>query len=150
VGSKGRKKKKPSLHSLSRLPMNIETFFKELQGESDRACALVIGAAISEVLRELLESYFGKLEEGDTNHLFHDPGAPLGGFGSRTDIAFALGLINPVERAVANVIRGIRNQFAHTLAQIDFSHELIIGELAKVSDKDVLTSKLSCSDSHQL
>jgi hypothetical protein len=37
---------------------------------------------------------------------------------------YALGLISPQERLVANVIRGIRNVFAHTLAQIDFSHEL--------------------------
>jgi DNA-binding MltR family transcriptional regulator len=131
MGSKGRKK--PSLQSLSRLPMNMETFFKELGGESDRACALIAGAAISDGLRDLLKLYFVKLEEVDIDHLLYDQNASLGDFASRTDVSFALGLISPKERLVANVIRRIRNQFAHTLAQIDFSHELIIAELSKIS-----------------
>jgi hypothetical protein len=45
----------------------------------------------------------------------------------------ALGLISPQERVVSDVIRRIRNLYAHTLAQIDFSHELIVSELSKVS-----------------
>jgi hypothetical protein len=67
-GSKGRPK--PSLHSLSRLPINLETYFKELAGESDRACALIVGAAMSDGLGDLLKLYFVKLEETDINHLF--------------------------------------------------------------------------------
>jgi hypothetical protein len=131
MGSKGRKK--PSLHSLSRLPINYETYFKELEGESDRACALTAGAAVSDGLQDLLKRYFIKLKEPDINHLFHDHGASLGDFASQTDISFALGLISPQERLVADVIRRIRNLYAHTLAQIDFSHELIVSELSKVS-----------------
>jgi mannitol operon repressor len=138
MASKGRKK--PSLHSLSRLPINPETFFKELQGESDRACALIAGAAISDGLCDLLKDYFVELEEVDINHLFNDPRASLGEFASRTDVSFALGLISPQERLVANVIRRIRNLFAHTLAQIEFSHELIVSELSKVSINNSLGS----------
>jgi DNA-binding MltR family transcriptional regulator len=111
---------------------------KELQGESDRACALIAGAAISDALGNLLRRYFVKLKETDINRLFHDLGAPLGGFASRTDVAFALGLISPQERVDANVIRKIRNQFAHTLAQIDFSQELIASEMIKVLVKESL------------
>ena len=138
MGSKGRKK--PSLRSLSRLPMNMETYFKELSGESDRACALIAGAAVSDGLRDLLKLYFVKLEEIDIDHLFYNQGAPLSSF-SRTDVSFALGLISPQERIVANVIRNIRNQFAHTLAQFDFSHELIISELSKVAPDFVASMK---------
>jgi hypothetical protein len=32
-----------------------------------------------------------------------------------------------------NIIRKIRNVFAHTLAQFDFSHELIISELSRIA-----------------
>jgi hypothetical protein len=131
MASKGRKK--PSLHSLFRLPINLETFFKELEGESDRACALVAGSAISEGLADLLTLHFAKLKEFDINHLFYDRGAPLIDFATRTDIAFALGLISPQERHVANIIRKIRNEFAHTLAQFTFSHVLIVSTLAKIS-----------------
>ena len=80
MGPKG--SKKPSLHSLSRLPINLETYFKELAGESDRACALIVGAAISDGLGDLLKRYFVKLEETDINHLFYDPRASLGDFAS--------------------------------------------------------------------
>ena len=131
MSSRGRKK--PSLQSLSRLPMNLETYFNELKGESDRACALIAGAAVSDGLCDVLKHYFVKLDEVDINHLFYDQHASLSDFASRTDIAFALGLISPQQRIAANVIRKIRNQFAHTLAQIDFSNELIISELSKVS-----------------
>jgi hypothetical protein len=44
---------------------------------------------------------------------------------SPVELIYPLGLISPQERLVANVIRGIRNVFANTLAKIDFSHELI-------------------------
>jgi hypothetical protein len=70
-----KKSKKPSLHSLSRLPINVKTFFKELHGESDRASALIAGAVVSDKLGELLAAYFGTLERDDTNRLFHDRGA---------------------------------------------------------------------------
>jgi hypothetical protein len=136
MASKG--SKKASLHSLSRLPINLETFFKELEGESDRACALVAGSAISEELADLLTKYFVNLNESDINHLFHAGGAPLIDFATRIDIAFALGLISPQERLVANAIRKIRNVFAHTLAQIDFSHELIAAELSNISYGELL------------
>ena len=131
MGSK--RSKKPSLHSLSRLPINLPTYFKELEGESDRACALIAGAAISEGMGDLLKLFLVKLKEVDIDRLFHDQGTSLGDFAGRTDISFALGLISPQERLVANAIRGIRNLFAHTLAQIDFSHESIVAALSKVS-----------------
>ena len=130
VASKGRQKQ--TLQSLSRLPMNFETYFKELEGESDRACALIAGAAISNGLCDLLKLYFVKLEETDINHLFYDQRASLGDFASRTDVSFARGLISPHERLAANIIRRIRNVFAHTLAQIDFSREPMISELSKL------------------
>ena len=86
--------------------------------------------------------------------LFHGARAPLGDFASRTDIAYALGLINAGEEVIANVIRGIRNQFAHTLAQIDFSHELIERELSKLSaariEFDVTTKEFFTSISLEL
>ena len=127
-----KKNKKLSLRDLSRLPMNKQTYFKELIGGSDHACAMLAGAAISEGLGDLLKLYFIKLEKDDTERLFHGQGAPLGDFSSRTSVSFALGLITPQERLAATVVRKIRNHFAHTLDQFDFSNELIIAELRKV------------------
>jgi hypothetical protein len=92
---------------------------------------MLAGAAISDVLCDLLKLYLIKLDEDDTERLFHGNGAPLGDFSSRTSVSFALGLITPQERIAATTIRKIRNQFAHALAQFDFSNELIMAELSK-------------------
>jgi hypothetical protein len=110
------------------------SYIKELGGESDRACALIVGAAISDVLRDLLRLYFIELDEDDINNLFYAQRASLGDFASRTDVSFALGLIHPHERLAANTIRRIRNAFAHTANPIEFSNELIVSELRKISD----------------
>ena len=95
--------------------------------------ALLAGAAIAEGLGDLLKRHFIKLDEDDIDRLFIKPRALLADFASRTEISFVLGLISPQERVAADVIRKIRNVFAHTLAQIDFSHELIVSELKKIS-----------------
>jgi hypothetical protein len=95
--------------------MDVESYFKELRGESDRACALLAGSALSDGLRELLAAYFVPLTEGEHDHIFHDENAALGNFASRTEVSYALGLIGPDERRASNIIRRIRNQFAHTI-----------------------------------
>ena len=53
MGSKSRRKR--SLHDLSRLPLDVDTFFKELEGESDRATALIAGAVVSEGFVRIIE-----------------------------------------------------------------------------------------------
>jgi hypothetical protein len=127
LGSKGRPK--PSLHDLSRSPLEIETYFKELTGESDRACALIAAAALSEALRELLAETFFGLENYDK--LFFAPHALLSDFASRTELSFALGLISPREQSILTIIRHVRNAFAHSVGQFTFANELIMKELAK-------------------
>jgi mannitol operon repressor len=105
---------------------------KELTGESDRACALIAGAALSEGLRELLAEAFFELENYEK--LFFEPHALLSDFASRTELSFALGLISSREQSILNIIRRIRNAFAHSVGQFTFDNDLIIKELSKLPD----------------
>jgi hypothetical protein len=51
-------------------------------------------------------------------------------------IAFNLQLIDLSERKDLNVIRGIRNAFAHSANSVTFGHELIAAECAKFINFD--------------
>jgi hypothetical protein len=95
------------------------------KGPFASGCGTIVVFIMERALRYVDRWRFWSKKERDTNNLFYKQRAMLADFSSRTDISYALGLISPQERLVANVMRGIRNVFAHTLAQIDFSHELI-------------------------
>jgi hypothetical protein len=112
--------------------MDSESFVKELEGDSDRACALVAGAALSDVLRDLLATFFFPLTQIEHDHIFYDQNACLSDFASRTEVAYATGLISPDEKDALNTIRKIRNQFAHTIAQVEFSNPLLAAETVKL------------------
>lgn len=99
----------------------LEDALEVLQGESDRACA-VLGAAHLDYL--LAKAILKRMPQGEelAERLFHEPNAPLGTFSSRTDLAFAMGLIDSDTRSDLVTVRKIRNGFAHDL-QIHSFHE---------------------------
>lgn len=88
---------------------------KTLFQESDRGCVLVGAALIDEVLEVLLRS---KLESEPrivrevVNPLFITNG-PLSSFWARIQLSYALGLINRGTYDDLEIIRNLRNSFAH-------------------------------------
>lgn len=102
----------------------VSALERELEGTSDRAAAVVAGAFLDEVLRELLYGFLviGNLKSDAK--LFNGTGA-LATFSAKIEIAFRLGLVSEGEHRVLGVIRGIRNEFAHVLGEISFSTESI-------------------------
>ena len=94
-------------------------FLSEFQGETDRGAALVGAALIDIRLSETLRAFMvspkaaGVLLDGGT--------APLGTFSSRIKATFAVGLIDAHERAECDLIRKVRNEFAHQPHGITFA-----------------------------
>jgi len=91
----------------------VREFRRMLDYESHRGCALAAAAFLDERLRQLLCASFvpdcvEELLEGAT--------APLGTFSARILAAQALGLLPPKAARDLNLIRKIRNEFAHNLA----------------------------------
>ena len=106
--------------------------------ESDRAAAVLGGAALDHYLAEALKGFLVSDEE--TNELFGKYG-PLSTFAARIDMAFALGLISADLKGDFNFIRRIRNHFAHhvgeaTKARADLA--VISGEVAAVRNTTVV------------
>jgi hypothetical protein len=75
---------------------------ESVANESDRGCALIVGAWLDEVVRELVASRLSP--ESDLKALFNGPSAPSGSFSSRILVAHCLGLIEKSEQQSLNGI----------------------------------------------
>ncbi|ARS52303.1 hypothetical protein B9G99_04920 [Kushneria konosiri] len=94
-------------------------FLGEFQGETDRGSALVGAALIDERLHRLLESHF--IECKESNELIKGSNAPLGSFSTRIKMAYCLDLITELKYKECELIRRIRNEFAHQVHGLTFT-----------------------------
>ena len=112
------------------------TFTVGLAKEGERS-AVVLGAARLDVsLEHLLKAILCHNPGGDDN-LF-DVERPIGSFSAKTALAYRLGLIDPEMEHALQMVRKIRNSFAHstdvaTLA--NSPHKDRVEELAKAATK---------------
>lgn len=86
-------------------------FLAEFQGETDRGAALVGAALIDLRLSETLRAFM--VSASAASDLLDGGTAALGTFSSRIKATFALGLIDGHERRECDLIRKVRNEFAH-------------------------------------
>lgn len=104
---------------------DLAKFVVELKRETDRGLPLVGAALIDDRLTETLRSFF--CESPSASKLIDDANAPLGTFSSRTEMCFALGLIDEYEYTEIGLIRKVRNEFAHAKHGITFSSPRVQG-----------------------
>ncbi len=97
----------------------MASFMLELAKEGDRS-AVVLGAArIDVALEDLLKSIM-RPHPGGSDNLF-DPDRPLGTFSSKISLAFRLSLIDSEFEHALQMIRKIRNDFAHSTQKLSLS-----------------------------
>ena len=94
-------------------------FLSEFQGETDRGAALVGAALIDLRLSETLRAFM--VSPKAAGDLLDGGSAPLGTFSSRIKATFSLGLIDRHERTECDLIRKVRNEFAHQPHGITFA-----------------------------
>lgn len=101
----------------------VSSFLKEFQDETERGAALVGAAMIDQKLLDTLRSFMvkGKI----TKDVLEGGTAPLGTFSSRIKACYALGLIDEHERSECDLIRKVRNEFAHSIHGLSFSDKKI-------------------------
>ncbi len=90
---------------------DVAHFVAELQHESDRGLPLIGGALIDNLLADTLRFFF--CENKEVEKLLDGATAPLGTFSSRTLCCYVLGLIDEHEFKEIDLIRKVRNEFAH-------------------------------------
>lgn len=89
--------------------------------ETDRGCALIVAEFLSDGLAELLRANFVP-DQKLCDRLLRGDG-PLSTFSARTELCFALGLLDANTYREIHLIRKIRNDFAHSFTQLTFDDD---------------------------
>lgn len=93
-------------------------FVGRFQAETDRAAAVLGGSYLDSFLESALRSVLVTGPRVDA--MFEGAGASLGSFSNKTALAFALGIIaEPMARDI-DLVRKVRNHFAHQIWDASF------------------------------
>lgn len=104
---------------------------EELKSESDRACVILAAALLDSALETLLKSHL--LPSSSASDPFFDhANAPLSTFSARIEMAYRLGLIDPYFAKALNLIRRIRNDFAHNISGCDFDDTRVMSRMTEL------------------
>jgi hypothetical protein len=117
-------------------PIHTAQFILDLAKEGERA-AVVLGASRADSLLEELLKAALRPHPGNSDNLF-DPDRALGTFSARISLAFRMGLIDASCEHALQMLRKIRNDFAHSAnrASLDESrHRSRVMELVREAKK---------------
>ena len=109
---------------------DMRGFLEELGHETDRAAAILGAALLDELIYQLICAFL--IDDAEEVQNLTDTERPLGAFGARIRAAYCMGLITKEIFKDLNVIKLIRNLFAHRLHGLSFSEESIANECAKL------------------
>ncbi|MHB1758464.1 MAG: DUF4145 domain-containing protein [Leptospirillum sp.] len=124
--------KSRGIHKVSReVPegKDIDKAWEEINKGNDRSAAIIGAAFVEDSLQCALESRMIGLNSQVFNEIFNNVNGPLCSFSSKILLGFALGLYREVLKKDLNVIRNIRNAFAHSMKPITFDIPEVENEL---------------------
>ncbi|WP_082387889.1 transcriptional regulator [Achromobacter xylosoxidans] len=99
-------------------------FLEDFGRETERGAALAAAAMLDDLLGRVLGSFMIRNKGG--RDLLEGFNAPLGSFSARIAASFACGLISEAEYKECELIRKIRNEFAHQIS-VSFKSQKIAG-----------------------
>jgi len=133
----------PPLESLENLKKidweEVRKSFEELKILSERGWAIIAASHLDEQLAALLRAFFVD-DQRTADQVLEDTGA-ISAFGARIELAFLLGLISARERRMLNLIRKIRNDFAHNSRIASFSQSPIKDRCLELDATKILESE---------
>jgi hypothetical protein len=99
--------------------------------ETDRMIAVLGGAFAENAVRLSITAHLKYMSTTDESAVFGFNG-PLGTFSNKITMGYAMGIYGEMTKKDLDIIRNIRNTFAHTLGNIHFSHADVVGECDKL------------------
>lgn len=114
-------------YSLDRL----NRFMILIQKQDDQAMVLSLATFLEDTLGRLLLAYFRSCKA--TKELIEGFNAPLGTFGSRIKAVYAFGLVTDDQYKDMEILRKIRNHFAHNWEGVSFERndiQALVGQLS--------------------
>ena len=106
-------------------------FIVDLAEEGERALVIGGAARIDVVLERLLKAVLKPHPGGDDN-LF-DPDRPLGSFSAKISLAWRMGLLDAETEKSLQMIRKIRNDFAHAETRISLSDSAVKSRIRELA-----------------
>ena len=116
-----------SLKHLSRRPVRVNDLAKalsEIHSTTDQATALIHATLVERTLERVILSRMTRLTRKQRLNLF-DGMAPLSSFSAKIKIAHALAIIGPQATTDLDIIKDIRNVFAHSFHPLTFRRKEI-------------------------
>lgn len=107
--------------------------WSEILDSSERNAVLIAGAAFDVLLERILQKYL-RSDSTKSKQLIN---GSLGRFSTRINACFCLGLISEDELHDLNVVKEVRNSFAHNIFDCDFSNP----DVSKIISSMVLGRK---------
>jgi len=103
--------------------LQLGDFLNNFNQESDRGAVLSAAAVLEDRLEEIIKTFLRDCKS--SLKLLDGFNAPIGTFSSKILLAHALGLIQDNEFQQIELLRKIRNQFAHTWEYLNFESNTI-------------------------
>ena len=122
---------------------DLEGLTKEVLHTSDRTAAIVLTAWVERELEQWIVTVLPRNDPKTIKKLQGRDGA-LSSFYGKIHLGFALGVYDEVTRDNLDIIRGVRNEFAHAAQPISFETDEISSEVAKL--KSVPRGDSSCPE----
>lgn len=98
----------------------ISAFIEEFKSQTDRGAAIVAAAALDDALAHAIQTRFVSLSNRQTESLFGRM-RPLSSFSAKIELGAAIGLYDQNLRGALNMVRDVRNHFAHHIGQTGFN-----------------------------
>jgi DNA-binding MltR family transcriptional regulator len=145
----------PKLRDLGRAQPDTADLFalsdELIKGEHPVATAILGAGLVEHHLEQLLRSKIKRKDDETWKLLVADNG-PLKSFYSKIAMGYALGIYDTNMRGDLNIVRNIRNAFAHSKKLIQFDHPAVVKELKKATRSALPTKswefKAQCLNIH--
>lgn len=108
----------------------------EIYGTNDRARAVMLGALVEVALQQFLHNKTRPTLTSDDGRSLFDFRGPLGDFASKTLVAYAFNMFGPDTRHDLDLVRVMRNEFAHSRKSFDFTTPAVAAVCAQLRAPD--------------
>lgn len=112
--------------------------------ESQRAYAIIITSYIDDLLSKVIKTRL-VVPVSENDELFNQHG-PLYNFGAKLAVAYRMGLISEELRFTLNILRKIRDNFAHTHTELSFEDSRVRDQIDEVWSRLSDSQKVETSE----
>lgn len=118
--------------SLAHDQETVNGFLAQFQQESDKSIVISSAAIIEEVLEELLIFKSARPDDNKLHERLFKYTGPLSSFASKIDVCYFLGYIHSDFHNDLHIIRGLRNQAAHSWETFSFEEHSVRDRIGNI------------------